>query len=434
MLLMPVTQAVMDAAQEESSVLTLTFHSAEFDAALWFVKGRIMAMRGAALPLMSSALQAYGLQPASIAQARQRSANVSELMETLVARGLISDEDVTVLMRERVVSGLLPLVWRPALARISPAPPLGGVGAGAEFGGANRGTEAGDALQEAERHADALTRRERALQFSDRFVASPLAGRVAPEGDPLDLVYRAALRGLTLGEMARRLPQRWDSLARNVLSLQDAGVLHNEREAPRRKVGRKVAPQIAVGDPAPDFCLPDYNGGELRLSDLRGKPVWLIFNRQSTCALCNPHHAQIIAMSDRMRQQGVQIVSVWGSSLTDLQHGIGELRPPYPVLADPRDEIYDRYGLTRSWGGVLDARNVPTALKGLRMLGVKALKDDGELTRMPAEFLINPDGRVALVHYNTYGTEWLPMERVFAWAGDHAAALSPLGAEGWEEF
>jgi len=49
------------------------------------------------------------------------------------------------------------------------------------------------------------------------------------------------------------------------------------------------------------------------------------------------------------------------------------------------------------------------------MMGAKALKSDGEFTRMPAEFLINPDGTVHRAHYNAYGSDWLPVEDVLAW-------------------
>lgn len=34
---------------------------------------------------------------------------------------------------------------------------------------------------------------------------------------------------------------------------------------------RSQAATLKVGDPAPDFDLPDQNGGSVRLSDFRGK-------------------------------------------------------------------------------------------------------------------------------------------------------------------
>ena len=112
----------------------------------------------------------------------------------------------------------------------------------------------------------------------------------------------------------------------------------------------------------------------------------------------------------------MQIVSVWGSTPQDLRTGVGKLHPPYPVLADPEDRIYDQYGLTKSLSGTLDVRNLPVMMQGFKMMGTAALKSDGELLRMPAEFLIDADGRIQEAHYNSYGTDWLPMERVLAWA------------------
>jgi len=38
-------------------------------------------------------------------------------------------------------------------------------------------------------------------------------------------------------------------------------------------------PRITLNTPAPDFELPDHTGTMLRLSDLRGRHVVLVFNR-----------------------------------------------------------------------------------------------------------------------------------------------------------
>jgi peroxiredoxin len=38
-------------------------------------------------------------------------------------------------------------------------------------------------------------------------------------------------------------------------------------------------PRISLNTPAPDFELADYTGSPVRLSDLRGRNVLLVFNR-----------------------------------------------------------------------------------------------------------------------------------------------------------
>ncbi|MCA9737648.1 MAG: redoxin domain-containing protein [Gemmatimonadetes bacterium] len=46
------------------------------------------------------------------------------------------------------------------------------------------------------------------------------------------------------------------------------------RDLPRTDLER-----VAVGTPAPDFTLAAYEGDPVRLSDLRGRPIVLVFYR-----------------------------------------------------------------------------------------------------------------------------------------------------------
>ncbi|GAA4015463.1 hypothetical protein GCM10022631_29430 [Deinococcus rubellus] len=407
MLMLPSMQAVVQTAEQPApSVLELLFSEPGFNTRLRFGDGQITGVRSALLPSWSTSLLRLGVNPEAIVKAQLQSRQADDVLASLLETGHLEQDHLARLTRERVLSSLLPLVWRSALVKIS--------GAAAHPVLPLTSADAMQSVSAAERHAGQLSQAERALFLEDRFVASPLASAQAVGSQEAQTVYQSALHGLNLGETAQRHSLRWDVLTGTVTRLLATGAL---RPVQTGKRTREVAHRLNVGEVAPDFCLPDFGGGEVRLSELRGKKTWLIFNRQSTCALCNPHHLQIIALSEKMRQQGVQIVSVWGSTVADLSLGIGKLRPPYPVLADPLDETYDRYGLNHSLRGFLDLRNLPTALSGLKMMGAAALKDDGELTRMPAEFLIGEDGRIETAHYNAYGADWLPMERLLDWAG-----------------
>ncbi|MDB5045624.1 MAG: ahpC [Deinococcus sp.] len=405
-LIVPALQAVTQAAEQgEPTLLKLSFSDPKLATVLQLFEGQVMGVRSQILPAWSASLVQHGLPPVAVTEVQQHASSLFDALSQLIERGYVTREEIDEIYRERVVSALLPLAWRTGTASSTQFP-------GATPPDGLHRYNALESVQAAQHFAASLGESERALLPSDGFVASPLASNSLDWTESSQRVYHAALRGLTLGEMAERLGQRWDVLTQNVMQLVRAGALRREDAA----VPKLVAPRLVAGQLAPDFCLPDLSGGQTRLSELRGQPVWLVFNRQSTCAMCNPHNAQIIAVYEQLKQRGVRIVTIWGSTLADLSVGIGHLQPPYPVLADPRDETYDRYGLSMSLAGTLDVRNLPTMVQGFKMMGTKALKSDGELLRMPAEFLIGSDGRIEVAHYNSYGTDWLPMEHVLNWA------------------
>ena len=79
--------------------------------------------------------------------------------------------------------------------------------------------------------------------------------------------------------------------------------------------------------------------------------------------------------------------------------------------------MYDLYGVGRSLWGILDPRNVPHAVRGLRTARSGGAAH-GELSRMPAEFLIGPELRIERAHYCGFAADYLPLGEVFAWASE----------------
>ncbi len=105
--------------------------------------------------------------------------------------------------------------------------------------------------------------------------------------------------------------------------------------------GRAVSSDI--GRAAPDFLLQTPDGGELRLSDLRGKPVLVNF-WASWCAPCREEMPEIVAAYNDRRDDGLVVVAI------DLQENDAQVREfvrefgmEFPVVIDRSGQVGDSW-------------------------------------------------------------------------------------------
>jgi peroxiredoxin len=80
--------------------------------------------------------------------------------------------------------------------------------------------------------------------------------------------------------------------------------------APRPPAGRKI------GEPAPDFSLPDLAGKTVRLSDFRGSPTLVLFWRPS-CGFCERMLPDLKAWETNARNGAPQLLVVSTDSVAD---------------------------------------------------------------------------------------------------------------------
>lgn len=104
-----------------------------------------------------------------------------------------------------------------------------------------------------------------------------------------------------------------------------------------------------VGTLAPDFTLPDLEGKTVRLSEMRGKVVFLTF-WATWCPACQFEMSTMEPFYQHFKDQGLTILAVSIDQGTEetVKQAIAAFRTQhgsmtFPVLLDPTQEIMDQY-------------------------------------------------------------------------------------------
>ena len=103
---------------------------------------------------------------------------------------------------------------------------------------------------------------------------------------------------------------------------------------------------LKVGDPAPEFELMDENKSKVKLSDLRGKKVVLLFYPMDFSPVCTTEHCAFGPELPAL--QGNPDTVVFGVSCdSPFSHAAfkQQYKIPYGLLADPTRKMVKAYGM-----------------------------------------------------------------------------------------
>jgi peroxiredoxin Q/BCP len=132
---------------------------------------------------------------------------------------------------------------------------------------------------------------------------------------------------------------------------------------------------VGEGDAAPDFTLPDQDGDEVTLSNLRGQPVVLYFYPKADTPGCTTQACEVRDHRSDYEGTGARVIGVSPDTVSAQRKFAERYGLDFTLLADENHEVADLYGV---WG--------EKKMYGKTYLGV---------TR--ATFLIDPEGKVARV-------------------------------------
>ncbi|MFO7581732.1 peroxiredoxin [Guyparkeria sp.] len=136
--------------------------------------------------------------------------------------------------------------------------------------------------------------------------------------------------------------------------------------------GPAQAADLAVGDSAPAFALPDQDGETRRLEDYRGQWLVLYFYPKDDTPGCTTEACSFRDNINRLIAQDAAVLGVSMDSVESHAAFAREYELPFPLLADPEGDVVERYGALSDFMVVKFAKR--------------------------QTFIIDPEGRIARIY------------------------------------
>lgn len=130
---------------------------------------------------------------------------------------------------------------------------------------------------------------------------------------------------------------------------------------------------LSAGDLAPDFSLPDQDGNEVRLSDLRGQTVVLYFYPRADTPGCTIQACGVRDRGADYKAAGARVLGVSPDPISEVSKFAKKYDLDFTLLADADHAVADAYG---SWG--------ERSMYGKKFMGVQR-----------STFLIDAEGTIA---------------------------------------
>jgi len=130
---------------------------------------------------------------------------------------------------------------------------------------------------------------------------------------------------------------------------------------------------VEAGDAAPDFTLPDQDGNEVSLADLKGETVIFYFYPRADTPGCTTQACGIRDRRAEYKKAGVRVIGVSPDTVEAVKKFADKFDLDFTLLADADHAVAERYG---TW--------VEKSMYGKKYMGVQR-----------ATFIIGPDGKVA---------------------------------------
>jgi peroxiredoxin Q/BCP len=177
-----------------------------------------------------------------------------------------------------------------------------------------------------------------------------------------------------------------------------------------------VQTKAQTGQKTIDFTATTIEGKTFRLSELKGKKIFLSFFRNGACALCNLRVHEISLRQKDFDRAGIEVIAVFESSIEDMKPYVGKQEIGFTLLADPDGKLYEQYGIKVSpelINNVMASGSASKRVEEAAHAGFKLTKQEGSnFFRIPAEVLIDESLNIKKIHHCDQLINHLPIDEV----------------------
>ncbi|HZF69679.1 redoxin domain-containing protein [Sulfuricurvum sp.] len=159
--------------------------------------------------------------------------------------------------------------------------------------------------------------------------------------------------------------------------------------------------RLVQGKSAPWFKARSFQGDEINPGAYRGRHVLLSFYRYASCPFCNLRVHESIQKNDHFRLLVLEMIAVFQSPDDKLAEYVGKQPLNYPIIGDPDLQLYKLYRVETSWIGLIKAFLIRPhqILRSVFLRGFFPGSIENEIQRLPADFLIDPQGKIEIAYY-----------------------------------
>jgi peroxiredoxin len=161
--------------------------------------------------------------------------------------------------------------------------------------------------------------------------------------------------------------------------------------------------KLTTGDVAPAIALETIRGERLTVPDGSARLVHLQFRRFAGCPVCNFHLLSLARRREDLETAGIREVILFHSSRKEMLQYQAQL--PFDCVADPTKHHYRRFGVETSGFAVLHPRVLWSGLRWILTTGRFYNKAENGILGLPADFLIDPRGRIVAAKYGLHADD-----------------------------